>query len=151
MTEITVTGARRIPLFLPFDVLGRHFDVIEFGPVEFDVTLRWTEGKFPSPVALMAELAGVEEMVIRKIRYPDLPRVMADFLLHVPPEIRADIESGALPVYRPGAVSAPASADVARPDVTASPPADSARSDFAPAREEDDGRDFGVGFDLTDG
>jgi hypothetical protein len=101
MISLDKNGGRTIHLFLPFEYNGKKIESIVIGPMRFGHVLRWNEGDWKTAVALLTELAGVDEAVIRELRYPDADRVMDTFLQMLPPEIRNDISEGRIPVKPP--------------------------------------------------
>lgn len=101
MTHTTRRGERVVDLFVPIDVLGVEHTEIRFRAVQLDHMLRWDEGGITSAIALMAELAELDEMSIRLITYPDAELVMNEFLAHVPALIREDILQRRVPQSTP--------------------------------------------------
>ncbi len=91
-------GGRTIELFLPFKLDGKRVTKVTFDPIRYDHTLRWQAGEWKTLTSLMAQLANVEEKVIRQIAYPDIERVMASFLQMLPPEIRDSLGETQQPV-----------------------------------------------------
>ena len=90
-------GGRTVDLFIPFDHNGKKVERIALAAFRFGDTLRWTDGDFPTSLALLVELAGVDETVIRSLRYPDADRVMEAFLAQLPADLRDDIANGRIP------------------------------------------------------
>lgn len=84
-------GGRTVELFVPFDFLGDKVKQIDFGPIRFDHTIRWQAGQIQSLLALMAEVAGVDEALLRQVAYPDADRMMSAFIDMLPPEIRNNL------------------------------------------------------------
>ena len=91
------TGGRTVHLLIPFEVKGKKIEAITFAPVRFGHTMRWADGDWKSSFELLVELAGVEDAVIRELRYPDAERVMEVFLGMLPTDIREDITNGRIP------------------------------------------------------
>jgi hypothetical protein len=91
------TGGRTVHLLIPFEVMGKKIESITFAPVRFGHTMRWGDGDWKTSLALLVELAGVEEAVIRELRYPDADRVMEVFLGMLPADIREDVTNGRVP------------------------------------------------------
>jgi hypothetical protein len=91
-------GGRSIHLLIPFEYNGKRVDTITFGPFKFGHLLLWQDRHWESMIALMTELAGVDEAVLRELRYPDADRVMEVFMSHLPEEVRDDIGQGAVPL-----------------------------------------------------
>jgi hypothetical protein len=92
------SGGRTIYLFIPFEFAGKKVEQITLAPLRFGHVLRWNEGAWKTMVELLVELAGVEESVIRELRYPDADRVMEAFMAILTPEIRNDIAEGRIPM-----------------------------------------------------
>ena len=90
-------GGRTIKLFIPFEFNGKKIESITLAPMCFGHLLRWGTGDWKDSLALVVELAGVEEGVIRSLRYPDVNRVMEAFLAMMPTEIQQDIANGTIP------------------------------------------------------
>ena len=101
MISMDKNGGRTIHLFLPFEYNGKKVESIVISPMRFGHSLRWNEGDWKTAVALLTELAGVDEAVIRELRYPDVDRVMEAFLQMLPMEIRTDVSDGRIPVKQP--------------------------------------------------
>lgn len=99
MVEVTRDGRRIVYLLRPVTVLGVPVEKVELGPVKLDHLLRWNEGRFDGALALMAELTELTVAALRELTFPDADIVMAEFLNHVPPAIRANIESSQVPHY----------------------------------------------------
>jgi hypothetical protein len=62
---------------------------------------------------LLVELAGVEEAIIRDLRYPDADRVLDQFMQLLTPEIRDDVVNGRIPL-KVETLDAPPEPDVGR-------------------------------------
>ena len=103
MISMDKNGGRTIHLFIPFEFDGRKIESITLAPVRFGHSLRWAAGDWRQSIHLLVELAGIEEAVIREIRYPDADRVMEAFLAMMPQEIRDDIANGRIPEKQPTA------------------------------------------------
>jgi len=91
------SGGRRIELYLPFEFMGKRVESITLSPLKFGHTLLWNEGHYKTMLELLVALAGVEEGVIREVRYPDTDRLMETFMLMLTPQIREDIANGVIP------------------------------------------------------
>jgi len=90
-------GGRTIHLFIPFDFNGKKIETITLAPLRLGHSLRWSKGDWKSSIEFLVELAGVEEAIIRELRYPDADRVMETFMAMMTPEIRADLMAGTIP------------------------------------------------------
>jgi hypothetical protein len=91
-------GGRTIQLYIPFEFNGRKIESISLAPLRLGHVLGWNEGQWKNMIELLVVMAGVEESIIRELRYPDAERVVETFIGMLTPEIRADIESGRIPV-----------------------------------------------------
>jgi hypothetical protein len=98
MISMDKNGGRTIHLFIPFEYKNKKVETITLAAPCLGHALRWSEGDWPSAIALLVELAGVDAAVIRSLRYPDADRVMDQFLTMLPPDIRTDIADGRIPV-----------------------------------------------------
>jgi hypothetical protein len=94
---LTKKGGRRIELFLPFTHGGVDIDAIELAPVSWKHTRLWQRGKYTSSTELMFELAGITEALFDEVKYPDVNRVVMQFMDLLPEEIRDDIATGRVP------------------------------------------------------
>ncbi len=99
MADITYTsmGGRVVELFIPFTPKGeeRRVDKVRFDAPCLDHSLRWGAGEIAGTLALMAELSGESEAVLRQLRFPDADRVMNVFMEMLPPEIGSAISQRA--------------------------------------------------------
>lgn len=97
MVHIDKLGGRTVELLIPFEWQGRKIEEISFAPVRYDHSMRWSKGEYKSLNGLMAELAGMSEETLRQIRHPDFDRVMTEFMIHLPEDIRAWTSRGEVP------------------------------------------------------
>jgi len=95
-------GGRTVHLYLPFEYMGRRIESVTLSPLKFGHTLLWNEGHYKTMLELLIDLAGVEEAIIRDLRYPDADRVMETFTMMLTPQIREDIGNGIVPQKPPG-------------------------------------------------
>lgn len=93
-------GSRTVELFIPFDYKGKKVEAITLAPLKLGHVLRWNEGAWKRSIDLLVEMAGVDEAVIRELRYPDADRVMETFLTMLTVEIRGDIDNNRIPIKR---------------------------------------------------
>lgn len=91
------TGGRTVELFIPFDYNGKRVESITFSALRFGNVLRWNGGEYATMMDLMIDLAGVENNLIRELRYPDTERVIEAFMALMTPEIRQNIAEGQVP------------------------------------------------------
>ena len=91
------SGGRTIELFIPFDYNGKTITSITIAPLRLGHVIRWGEGAWKTMIGLLVDLAGVDEAVIRELRYPDADRVMDAFMGLLTPEIRDDIVNNRIP------------------------------------------------------
>ncbi len=87
-------------LFIPFELNGKQYDSITFGPLKLGHVILWNEGHWGSMIEFMAFLAEVDLSVLRELRYPDADRVTEAFMTMMTPEIRNDVEVGRVPQKR---------------------------------------------------
>lgn len=97
MISMDKSGGRTIHLFIPFEYKGKKVESIVLQPLRFGHVLRWAKGDWPGALEFMTELAGVDEAVMRDLRYPDADRVMESFMNMLPNDIRNDITEGRIP------------------------------------------------------
>jgi hypothetical protein len=97
MISLDKSGGRTVHLFIPFEHNGTQLTSISLAPLRLGHVLRWNEGAWKTMIDLMVDLAGVEETVIRELRYPDADRVMESFMALLTPEIRDDVANGRIP------------------------------------------------------
>jgi hypothetical protein len=88
------TGGWVVELAVPIKHGSATIDTIEIRPPTIDTVVRWGEGGFPSSMALLADLSGVPERVLRQISYPDADRVMMALYNIVPQQLKTDFTSG---------------------------------------------------------
>ena len=98
MISLDKTGGRTVHLFIPFEHNGKKIESITLAPLRLGHVLRWNEGSWRTMTELLVELAGVDEAVIRDLRYPDADRVVESFMALMTPELRDDISNGRIPV-----------------------------------------------------
>jgi len=91
-------GGRTVTLFIPFEFNGKKIDSITFSALKFGHVLLWGKGNWDSMVGLMAELANVDEALIREVRFPDADRILEAFMSQLTNEMRNDITEGRIPV-----------------------------------------------------
>jgi hypothetical protein len=98
MITLDKTGGRTIQLFIPFEFNKKKIESITLAPLRLGHVLRWNEGAWKTMIELLVELAGVDEAVIRELRYPDADRVLDNFMQMMTPEIRSNIIEGQIPL-----------------------------------------------------
>lgn len=91
-------GGRTIQLFIPFEFNGQKYESVTLSPLRFGHVLGWNEGKWATTIALLVEMSGLEDNVLRELRYPDADRVMESFMTMLTPEMRNDVENGRIPI-----------------------------------------------------
>lgn len=84
-------------LLLPFKHGTKMIRSVTLGPMTWDHSLKWQAGEFFSSVSLLFSLSDRPEEVLRQLRYPDVDRVMENFLAILPPGIREQIANGEVP------------------------------------------------------
>jgi len=138
--SIDKLGGRTVHLFIPFEYNGKKIDSITFGAFKFGHLLLWQDRHWPSMIGLMTELAGVDEAVLRELRYPDADRVMEAFMANIPQEIRNDIATGNVPLKESNIIE-----PVSEIEVDEAPNDEPTQGPGAPLPPEDE-----AGFDLSD-
>lgn len=98
MISMDKNGGRTVHLFIPFEFNKVKIEAITIAPLRLGHVLRWNEGAWKTSIELLVELAGVDESVIRELRYPDADRVMEAFMAMVTPEMREDMTIGRIPI-----------------------------------------------------
>jgi hypothetical protein len=94
-------GAWVVELLTPLHHQGRDIDEITISSPGFEHVIRWGMHEIPSTLALLSELTGLPEKLLRMITYPDVDRVMLAFTAMLPPAIQADFNKGARPFATP--------------------------------------------------
>lgn len=90
-------GGRTVMLFAPFTFQGRRITRVDFAPPRLEHTLRWQAGQIETSLSLMSELSGLEEEVLKQIRYPDVNVMVEAFVSMLPPEIRDNMSRAEVP------------------------------------------------------
>ena len=90
-------GSRVVRLYLPFDHAKHKIDRITIKAIKLDHVMRWQAGEFRSAIQFLAHLTGMQEIVLRQLRYPDAERVLAVFFQMLPQDISTQIASGEIP------------------------------------------------------
>jgi hypothetical protein len=76
-------------------------DELVFKPVSLDHTIRWTRYEIPSVLALISELTGVKEYVLKQLTGQDSDRMFVAFSFIAPSHIKEDFEKGNRPLATP--------------------------------------------------
>lgn len=97
MIDLMTDGGRRIFLLLPFRHGRKMIKSITLGPVMWEHTLKWQDGDYGKSIDLLFDIAEESAVILRKVRYPDVDRVMEQFFSMLPPEIREAIAAGTIP------------------------------------------------------
>ena len=87
-------GGRTVFLYVPFEGI----DAITLAPMTFGHHLDWRDGRYNNGFELMCNMAGVSEDIMRKLRYPDIDRVMSEFFVMVTVDIRDDVVNNFMPM-----------------------------------------------------
>jgi len=95
------TGQWAVELLTPLHHQGREITEIVISPPGFEHVIRWGLQEIPSTLALLAELTGLPEKLLRMITYPDVDRVMLAFTALMPATIQADFSKGTRPFATP--------------------------------------------------
>jgi hypothetical protein len=131
-TDVLAEGGVRIFLLQPFRHESKLIKSVTLAPVTWDNTLRWNDGEYDKATDLLFELVQEGAVVLRKLRYPDVDRVMTQFFSMLPPEIRDAIASGQIPRR----VSVASLTDEELKTGTAEPEVPSAESPEVPSEED---------------
>jgi hypothetical protein len=94
-------GSWRVYLNHPLAGPKGEVEYIEITPPNFSHAIRWGEESIPSTLALLSELSGQSESLLRQLKYPDVERVMLAFMNILPSVIRKDFEKGGRPLSTP--------------------------------------------------
>src|SRR5215831_2254935 len=100
-TTMRRTGTWVVELVTPIQSKGKEIRELVIRPPDFDLTLRWGEGAFPSTLSFLAELCNVPEKALRTMIPPDIDRVLMAYYQVVPPSIKTDFEQNAKPMATP--------------------------------------------------
>jgi hypothetical protein len=87
-----------VELQQPLRTRGGEVAEVEIRRPNADAMIRWARWDIPSSLALLAELCGLPEKVIRQLPLDDFERVMFAFRQVVGPAILQDIEDGKRPL-----------------------------------------------------
>ena len=93
-TTIKRDGGWTIELITPIGTV----DQLDIQPVSLDHTIRWARREIPSVLALLAELTGIKESELIKLKGQDSDRVFVAFSFIVPQQIKKDFEEGNRPL-----------------------------------------------------
>ncbi|WP_262027561.1 hypothetical protein [Microvirga sp. Mcv34] len=77
---------------------GETRKAIVFRPFTIGDLVRWKAGEFSSIFNLMEEVSGWSRDQIEAIEFPDAAAVIENFMIHLPEEIRNDVQDGIIPV-----------------------------------------------------
>lgn len=70
-------------------------------PVSLDHTVRWARYEIPSVLALIYELTGVKESILKQLTGNDSDRMFIAISFILPPTIKKDFEEGKRPLATP--------------------------------------------------
>lgn len=68
-------GTFVVELYTPFKYGTREIDHIVIQPTRYEHTIRWNRGDIPSGFALLSELCGLPERLLRQAMGPDIERI----------------------------------------------------------------------------
>jgi hypothetical protein len=94
-------GSWIVELLIPLKHHDREITEIRISAPGFEHVIRWGLREIPSTLALLSELTGLPEKLLRMITYPDVDRVMLAFTAMMPPAIQDDFRKGARPFATP--------------------------------------------------
>lgn len=92
------TGGWMVELQQPLKTRTGEVSAVEIRRPTADVVIRWGRYEIASTLALLAELCGLPEKVIRQLPNDDFERVVFALTNVVGPVIRADLEQGKRPL-----------------------------------------------------
>jgi hypothetical protein len=78
-----------------------NIDRLDIQPVSLDHTVRWARNEIPSVLALLSELTGVKEGLLKQLTGQDSDRMFVAFSFIVPQQIKRDFEEGNRPLATP--------------------------------------------------
>jgi hypothetical protein len=95
------TGGWCVELAVPVKHGMQTIDAVEIRAPSIETVVRWGQGEFPSSMALLAELSGVPEMVLRQITYPDADRIIMALYSVMPQPLKNDFTNAVRPLATP--------------------------------------------------
>jgi len=109
-------GGWCVELQQPLKYRGDDVSAIELRRPTAEQTIRWSNWQIPSTLALLSELCGLPEKLIRQLPSDDFERVMFALTNVVPPWLKTDMDEGKRPLATPDEVLAEAEQAVVVPD-----------------------------------
>ena len=97
-TTLKRDGGWTVELINP---LEERIKELNIRPPTLDHTIRWGQGKIWSVLALLSDLTGVPEPLLRRLSGADSDRVLTAFSLLAPPLIKDDFQNGRRPLATP--------------------------------------------------
>ena len=94
-------GTWVVELVTPIQYRDKEIRELVIRPPDLDLTLRWSNGRFPSTLSFLAELCNVPEKVLRTMVPPDIDRVLMAYYQVVPPSIQTDFTNQVRPLATP--------------------------------------------------
>lgn len=94
MVTIDKMGGRTIEFYIPFEWMGKKHERISFSPFNLGHVEKWRQGYYKGIKHMMSELSGISEEVITQIKYPDADRVMTEFFMLVPDDLKPVLKDG---------------------------------------------------------
>jgi hypothetical protein len=93
-------GSFVVELYTPLKYQGRGVDHIIIQAPRYEHTIRWNRGDIPSGFALLAELCGLPERLLRQVMSPDIERITVA-LFSQAKFAQADVFEGRRPLATP--------------------------------------------------
>jgi hypothetical protein len=93
-------GTFVVELYMPLKHQGREVDHIIIQAPRYEHTIRWSRGDIPSGFALLAELTGLPERLLRQVVSPDIERITVA-LFSQAKFAQADVFEGRRPLATP--------------------------------------------------
>lgn len=96
-TTIKRNGGWTIELSNPIGIVNE----LIIQPVTLDHTVRWARSEIPSFLALISELTGIKESLLKQLTGTDSDRMFIAISFILPPQIKKDFEDGTRPLATP--------------------------------------------------
>jgi hypothetical protein len=93
-------GTFVVELYTPLKYQGREVDHIIIQAPRYEHTIRWNRGDIPSGFALLGELTGLPERLLRQVMSPDIERITVA-LFSQAKFAQADVFEGRRPLATP--------------------------------------------------
>ena len=95
------TGDWCVELRFPLKHQNAEIKAIEIHRPNADQVIRWRQGIYPSVLAFLAQMCGVQERLLRQLDSDDFDRVLFAFMNCMPSAIKDDLEGSQKPLATP--------------------------------------------------